>query len=139
MERPLEKAPMLFFRSLRGLAKASFNRKDPSNPSRGSFQGSFRRTSLTVHSVYDSISKRQFADILKHMDANQRKCKTLIGFKLISYVLLLLFNIVIIKSGRKFENVEIDLTQWYSLLKGWVGTLGYDALPPLSGACQQTS
>lgn len=109
MERPLGKTPMLFFRSLRGLAKASFNRKDPSNPSRGSFQGSFRRTSLTVHSVYDSISKKQFADNFKHMDGNQRKWKMLIGFNLISYVLLLLFNIVIIKSGRKFENCRIRL------------------------------
>ena len=105
------KVPDVIFQESEGSCQGIFqhDRKDPSNPSRGSFQGSFRRTSLTVHSVYDSISKKQFADILKHMDGNQRKWKILFGFKLISYVLLLLFNIVIIKSGKKFENVALDL------------------------------
>ena len=78
------KDPDVIFQESEGSCQGIFqhDRKDPSNPSRGSFQGSFRRTSLTVHSVYDSISKKQFADILKHMDGNQINEKYLLVLSL---------------------------------------------------------
>ena len=48
-ERPLGKTPKGV--SGVGLSKASFTWKDPSDPTRGSFQGSFPGTSLTVYTV----------------------------------------------------------------------------------------
>ena len=102
LERSLGKG---FFQESEGSCQGIFHPERPLKPSKGSFP----RTSLTVHSVYDSISKKKFADILKHMDGNKRKWKIFIGFKLISYVLLSLLNIIIIKNGRQFEIVALNL------------------------------
>ena len=74
LERPLGKTPWKdplesFFQESEGSCQVIFHPERPLKPSKGSFP----RTSLTVHSVYDSISKIKFADILKHMDGNKRK------------------------------------------------------------------
>ena len=108
MERPLGKTPMLFFRSLRGLAKASFNRKDPSNPSRGSFKGSFRRTSLTAIVYMIRFLKDNsliFSNIWMLIKEN---VKYLLVLSLFHTSYCCYSNILIIKSGRKFENVALD-------------------------------
>ena len=70
LERPLGKTPWKsFFQESEGSCQGIFQPERPLKPSKGSFP----RTSLTVHNVYDSISKKKFADILKHMDGNKRK------------------------------------------------------------------